>query len=135
MPKKKILVVDDEQEIVTLMRSRLEANGYEVITANNGKEALEKAEKDKPDALLLDIMMPAIDGLSVLKEIRSKDRTIPVFIMTAFSNEEKVKIASQFNASGFFSKTLDFSREIPSIAAAIEIAEKIKKNTLPEKGR
>ena len=133
MPKKKILIVDDEEEIVMLMRSRLEASGYEVITANNGKRALERVEADKPDALLLDIMMPEIDGLCVLKEIRSKGGRIPVFIMTAYSNEEKIKTASVLDASGFINKTHDFSREIPNIAAAIDAAEKIRKNALSEK--
>lgn len=126
MAKRKILIVDDEAEFVELMQMRLEANDYEVITANNGKDAIERVERDKPDAILLDIMMPEIDGLSVLKEVRSKDAKIPVFIVTAFSNEEKVKTASKLNASGFIVKTQDLGREVKNIAAAIEIYEKFK---------
>ncbi|MCX5678034.1 MAG: response regulator [Candidatus Omnitrophica bacterium] len=126
MAKRVILIVDDEAEFVELMQMRLEANGYEVITANNGKAAIERVEKDKPDAILLDIMMPEIDGLSVLKEVRSKDAKLPVFIITAFSNEEKVKTASKLNASGFIVKTQDLGREVKNITAAIEIYEKFK---------
>lgn len=126
MAKKKILIVDDEIEFVELMRMRLEANGYEVTSANNGKDAIERAEKDKPDAVLLDIMMPEIDGLAVLKELRSKDAKLPIFIITAFSNEEKVKAASRLNASGFIVKTQDLGKEVKNITAAIEIYEKFK---------
>jgi CheY-like chemotaxis protein len=124
--KRKILVVDDEVDFVELMKLRLEANGYEVITANNGKDALDKVKKDKPSAVILDIMMPEIDGLEVLKKIRSEDTRIPVFITTAFSNEERIKIAGRYNANGFIVKTQDLGKEIKNITQAIDIAEKFK---------
>jgi CheY-like chemotaxis protein len=124
--KRKILVVDDEVDFVELMTLRLEANGYEVITANNGKNALDQAKKEKPDAILLDIMMPEMDGLTVLKKIRSEDARIPIFITTAFSNEERVKIAGAYNANGFIVKTQDLGKEIKNITQAIEIADKYK---------
>jgi len=126
MAKRKILVVDDEVDFVELMTVRLEANGYEVITANNGKEALDRVKKDKPDGLILDIMMPEMDGLTVLKKIRSEDARIPIFITTAFSNEERIKIAGRYNATGFIVKTQDLGKEVKNITAAIEIAEKFK---------
>jgi CheY-like chemotaxis protein len=126
MAKRKILVVDDEVDFVELMTMRLEANGYEVITANNGKDALDRAKKDRPDAVLLDIMMPEMDGLSVLKQIRAQDARLPVFILTAFSNEARVKAAAGLNATGFIVKTQDLGAEIKNITAAIEIAGKYK---------
>jgi CheY-like chemotaxis protein len=126
MEKKKVLVVDDEIDFVELIQMRLKSDGYEVITANNGKDALDRVKKDKPDAILLDIMMPETDGLSVLKEIRQKDKRIPIFIVTAFSNEEKIKTAGEFDASGFIIKTQDLGEELKAIAIAIDIAEKFK---------
>ena len=126
MAKRKILLVDDEVDFVDLMKTRLEANGYEVITANNGKEALDRVKNDKPVALLLDIMMPELDGLSVLKQIRETDKILPIFIVTAFSNEERVKAAGKMNATGFIVKTQDLGKEVRNITAAIDIAEKIK---------
>ena len=126
MAGRKILLVDDEVDFLDLMKTRLEANGYEVITANNGKDALDRFKNDKPDALLLDVMMPELDGLSVLKAIRAQDAVIPVFIVTAFSNEERVKAAGQLNATGFIVKTRDLGREVKNITAAIEIAEKFR---------
>ncbi|MFA6078848.1 MAG: response regulator [Candidatus Omnitrophota bacterium] len=126
MGKKKVLVVDDEVDFVELIQMRLKSEGYEVITANNGRDALERIKADKPDAIILDIMMPELDGLSVLKEVRQKDKRIPIFIVTAFSNEEKIRIAGEFNASGFIIKTQDLGKELKAISAAIEIAEKFK---------
>ncbi len=126
MAKKKILVVDDEVDFVELITLRLKANDYDVITANNGKAALDRVKKDKPDALLLDIMMPEMDGLTVLKKIRSEDARIPIFITTAFSNEERIKIAGAYNANGFIVKTQDLGKEIKNITQAIEIVEKFK---------
>ena len=126
MEKRKILVVDDEIDFLQLLKARLEANNYNVVTAGNGKEALEKFKKEKPDALMLDIMMPGIDGLSVLKTIRKEDEKIPIFIITAFSNEERFKVANQFNVSGFIMKTSELQAEIDNITTSIEIAAKHK---------
>ncbi|MFA5146705.1 MAG: response regulator [Candidatus Omnitrophota bacterium] len=124
--KKKILVVDDEVDFVDMIKMRLEANGYEVATANNGKDAISMVKKDRPDAVLLDIMMPEMDGLSVLKEIRSEDTGLPVFIITAFSNETRFKAAGKLNASGFIVKTRDLAEEIRNMTSVIEIADKVK---------
>jgi len=127
MAKKKILLVDDEIDFLQLLKARLEANGYNVETAMNGKEALEKFQRKKPDALILDVMMPEINGLEVLREIRKEDQKIPIFIITAFSNEERFKAANQFNASGFIMKTSDLQSEIDNINVTLGIAEKYKK--------
>jgi two-component system, OmpR family, alkaline phosphatase synthesis response regulator PhoP len=127
MAKKKILLVDDEIDFLQLLKVRLEANDYAVVTAMNGKEALEKFKREKPDALILDVMMPEINGLEVLREIRKEDQKIPIFIITAFSNEERFKDANQFNASGFIMKTNDMQAEIDNISSTLGIAAKYKK--------
>lgn len=124
--KRKILIVDDEVDFIDLVKMRLEANGYEVVIANNGRDALDMVNKEKPSAVLLDIMMPELDGLSVLKAIRSKDSVLPIFMVTAFSNEERIKTAGKLNATGFIVKTQDLGKEINVITQAIEIAEKFK---------
>lgn len=62
---KKILVVDDEESIVTLLQYNLERSGYDVITASDGEEALKKAETEKPDLIVLDVMLPKLDGIEV----------------------------------------------------------------------
>ncbi|MEW6101253.1 MAG: response regulator [Candidatus Omnitrophota bacterium] len=126
MEKKKILVVDDEPDFLEMMRVRLEAGGYEVITANNGKEALFKIAEDKPRAVLLDILMPEMDGLKVLRCIRKKDKKLPVFIITAFNNEERFRLANRFDASGFIVKNSDLKEEINNISSLLNLADQYK---------
>lgn len=91
MPKK-ILAVDDEKHIVRLVQVNLERAGYEVVTANDGKEALEKVESEKPDLLVLDVMMPYLDGFEVLQSLRRNPETrdIPVIMLTAKAQDADV---------------------------------------------
>jgi len=127
MKKKKILVVDDELAFLETIKNRLEANNYNVVTASSGKVALDKVEKDKPDAILLDILMPGLDGLEVLKKIRKKDKNLPVFIVSAYFNEERFKKAGKLNASGFIIKTGDLEKEITNINHVLRLAERHKR--------
>jgi DNA-binding response OmpR family regulator len=124
--KKVILVVDDELEFLKMIRMRLEANDYEVVTAVDGKEALNKAKKYKLDAVLLDILMPGMSGLDVLKELRNKNKSLPVFIITAFSSEDRFELANKYNASGFIVKTSDLKQEVDNITSLLRIADKYK---------
>jgi len=68
MENKKILIVDDEPDFLKMIKIRLEADGYKTIVCDNGKDALDILKKDKPDVVLLDILMPGLDGLGVLKK-------------------------------------------------------------------
>jgi two-component system, OmpR family, alkaline phosphatase synthesis response regulator PhoP len=94
---KKILVVDDEPDIVEMIKVALESASYQVLTAFNGNECLEKAKKEKPDAIVLDIMMPEKDGFVTCKELKGDPETqeIPVLILTAvgehFANSRYAK--------------------------------------------
>lgn len=91
MPRK-ILAVDDEKHIVRLVQVNLERQGYEVITANDGKEALQKVEDEHPDLLVLDVMMPYMDGFEVLQNLRRNPSTaeIPVIMLTAKAQDADV---------------------------------------------
>ena len=94
---KRILVVDDEPDIVEMIKVALESASYQVLTAFNGNECLEKAKKEKPDAIVLDIMMPEKDGFVTCKELKGDPQTqeIPVLILTAvgehFANSRYAK--------------------------------------------
>ena len=79
-----ILVVDDEESVRFLYKEELEEEGYRVITAEDGEEALRKVRADKPDLITLDIRMPGMDGIEVLHRIREMDKDIPVIMSTAY---------------------------------------------------
>ncbi|OGP94087.1 MAG: hypothetical protein A2157_03635 [Deltaproteobacteria bacterium RBG_16_47_11] len=81
--KKKILLVDDDEGLRDLYEEELEDEGYEVLTAKNGKEALQKLEKGKPDLIVLDIVMPTMDGMEALGPIIRKDKAIPIILYTS----------------------------------------------------
>jgi len=78
----RILVVDDEVRILNFLRTKLKASGYEVLTASNGLEGLEQAQAQEPDLIVLDLLMPKMDGLEMLKSLRSFS-AVPVIILTA----------------------------------------------------
>ncbi len=91
MPRK-ILTVDDEKHIVRLIQVNLERHGYEVVTAHDGREALEKVESERPDLVILDVMMPYMDGFEVLQNMKRNPgtRDIPVIMLTAKAQDADV---------------------------------------------
>ena len=108
---KTILVVDDEPGSVLMFESVLKKRGYNVILANDGEDALTKAKKEKPDLILLDIMMPKIDGTEVAMELREDERTknIPVFFITALiAPQDKVDLSGT-DKSPVFAKPVNLS--------------------------
>lgn len=90
MAPKKILIVDDDAYVVLMAKSRLEANGYQVATAENGVDAIKMAREWKPDLILLDMVMPAMEGHDVCQKIKSEPETshIPIIILTASTKKE-----------------------------------------------
>lgn len=91
MPRK-ILAVDDEKHIVKLVQTNLERHGFEVVAAYDGKEALQKVQDEHPDLVILDVMMPYMDGFEVLQTMRrnASTRDIPVIMLTAKSQDTDV---------------------------------------------
>jgi len=92
---KKILLVDDETDLRTVVKMRLEVEGYKVIIGSNGKDCLERAQEEMPDLIILDIMMPVMDGYTALKHLKENPELseIPVIM---FSIKEKVKMEGLF---------------------------------------
>ena len=92
MMAKKILVVDDEKPISDIVKFNLDKEGYDVVTAYDGEEALKKVESESPDLILLDLMLPKIDGLEVARQIR-KEHDTPIIMLTAKDSEiDKVPV-------------------------------------------
>lgn len=104
--KKRILVVDDEKHIVRLVQLNLERAGYEVITAYDGLEALEKVRSERPDMIVLDVMMPRMDGFETLQRLRANPETseIPVIMLTAKSQEQDIFKGWQSGADCYLTK-------------------------------
>lgn len=102
----KILVCDDERHIVRLIQVNLERQGWEVVTAYDGKEGLEKVKADKPDLLVLDVMMPYMDGFEVLKAIRKEPETekLPVIMLTAKAQDKDVFEGYHYGADMYLTK-------------------------------
>lgn len=88
----KILIVDDEKNILKLYQAELEDEGYTVVTANSGKEALDIFEKEDPDIVTLDVLMPDIDGIQVLRQIKEKKPDLPVIMLTAYDYRDDFSV-------------------------------------------
>lgn len=103
---KKVLIVDDEPQLARIVQVRLAANGYEVISARNGQEALDMAEGDRPGLILMDVMMPKMHGLEALRRLKEKPETkdTPVVMLTAKDDKESVSEASALGAKDYMSK-------------------------------
>lgn len=100
---KKILVVDDEKPISDIIKFNLEKEGYEVVVAYDGEEALEKVESEQPDLIVLDLMLPKIDGLEVAKRVRVK-HTTPIIMVTAKDSELDKVLGLELGADDYVTK-------------------------------
>lgn len=106
MAKEKILVVDDEDDILELIRYNLSREGYEIITAISGEDALRLVETELPDLMVLDLMLPGVDGLEVTKRIRSRNEgaTLPIVMLTAKGEEADVVTGLELGADDYVTK-------------------------------
>ncbi len=105
--KKKILIIDDEEELANSLDIRLKACGYEVNIANSGSVGLQKFKEVIPDLILLDVMMPDMDGIETLKRIREIDEKVPVIILTAYGTMKTALEAFSMNVVDHIAKPFD----------------------------
>jgi CheY-like chemotaxis protein len=102
---KTVLVVDDDKSLRRLYKVELEAEGYRVLTAENGSEARELAAEEKPDAIVMDLRMPAMDGLEAMARILRDEKRIPIILNTAYSSYQDNFLT--WAADGFVIKSAD----------------------------
>lgn len=103
----KVLIAEDEVEVLGIMERKVKAEGYDVVTAKDGYEAWELIQKEHPDIILLDLMMPKMDGLEVLKNLRknpSSDKWQPVIIVSALGELENIKKGFSMDADHYITK-------------------------------
>ena len=116
--KRLILVVDDEPPIARLARAKLEVDGYAVVTATNGAEALLRIETDRPDLVVLDVMMPEMDGFEVLRRIRATSQ-LPVIMLTARTGDSDKLIGLHSGADDYMTKPFNPDELSARVAAVI----------------
>ena len=102
----RILIIDDEADLVSVLRFGLEVEGFEVISAGDGEEGLRLAREQQPALMLLDLMLPKLDGYKVCRALKFDERykKIPVFILSARSGEQDRKLALEMGADAFVTK-------------------------------
>lgn len=124
--KKRILIVEDQAVISNMLKMRLEANNYEVITASDGQEGLEKARKENPSLIILDIMLPKMNGYKVCQLLKAdpKYNTIPIILSSGRTPQEIRKVGKEVGGDAFVSKPFE----------AEELLSKMKE-LLEEKGK
>ncbi len=120
--KKKILVVDDEPNILKLVSFILTNNGYEAVEASSGPECLEKVRKEKPDMIVLDVMMPKMDGFEVAKKIKSNTATkdIPILMLSSKAQFEDKMKGIDSGAMDYVTKPFDKQELLEKVRECIE---------------
>ena len=107
MDKKKLLIVDDQNGIRVLLMEVFTSEGYETFEASNGKLALDIVRNESPDLVLLDMKIPGMDGLEILKHVKAINRSIKVIMMTAYGELDMIKEATDLGAVMHFTKPFD----------------------------
>lgn len=120
-----VLAVDDESDVLLIVKTALQAEGYNVFTAPDGADALKTAHDEKPDLILLDVMMPGMDGFEVLTKLREDEvtRDIPVIMLTGLSERERMRSAIASGTKYYIVKPFEFQDLISKVRLAIEDSE------------
>lgn len=117
MEKSRILVVDDEPDVIKIISVRLKAAGYDVITAEDGQEGLLKARTEKPDLVLLDLMLPKVDGFQVCRMLKYDEnfKSIPIILLTARTQEADKQAGKDVGADAYIEKPFDYKELLTKI--------------------
>lgn len=120
--KATILAVDDSSTNIILLQGILESEGYTIITALNGKEALQEIKKCKPDLILLDLMMPFIDGYKFMEKMKGDEDAadIPIIVISSKTSEEDVENALKMGATDYIKKPVDIHKLIDKVDYVLE---------------
>ena len=129
---KQILLVEDDVNFGTVLRDYLQMNGYIVVLARNGLEGFEKFKKNEFDVCILDVMMPYKDGFTLAKEIRSKDKSIPVVFLTAKSMKDDVLKGYKIGADDYLTKPFDADILLKKLEVLIQRTPKSVQKSKPK---
>jgi DNA-binding response OmpR family regulator len=126
--KKKILIIEDEEELVNGLKLNLCLEGYDVLWTLDGEEGINKALKEAPDLILLDIMLPKKDGLEVCQELRRKNITTPIIMLTAKSEEVDKIVGLEIGADDYITKPFSLRELLARVKAHLRRGEREEKN-------
>jgi DNA-binding response OmpR family regulator len=126
VPSPKILVVDDEADLVSVLRFGLEVEGFEVISASDGEQGLSLARETNPALMLLDLMLPKLDGYKVCRALKFDERyrTMPIFILSARSGEDDRRLALEMGADAFITKPYEMKELVARIRTRLRLPPK-----------
>jgi two-component system alkaline phosphatase synthesis response regulator PhoP len=125
MNPKKILIVDDEPDLVETVRYPLEMEGYQVLVAYNGEEGLNQARKDSPDLIILDLMLPKLDGYKVCRLLKFDERYkhIPILMLTAKTQEKDRLLGKETGADEYMTKPFDIDQLLEKVKSYLSKTE------------
>jgi DNA-binding response OmpR family regulator len=126
---KKILIVDDEADLLAELRPMLERSGYQVVTANDGEAALTMIAAESPDLVILDMLMPKLDGRGVLRRLRQADNWVPVILLTQVNTAMERVMSLQEGADDYLNKPFDPMELLARIQAILRRAERTSTST------
>jgi DNA-binding response OmpR family regulator len=123
--RKKVLIVDDEKDIVDLVAYNLGRNGYDTLTASDGNDALDSASKNSPDLIILDLMLPGIDGMEVARRLKSDAKTasIPIVMLTAKGEETDVVVGLTLGADDYVTKPFSMKVLLARVSSVLRRSE------------
>lgn len=127
----KVLVVDDEKPIADILKFNLEKEGYQVVVAHDGDDAIELAEKEDPDLILLDIMLPGKDGNEVCREVR-KTKTMPIIMLTAKDDEIDKVLGLELGADDYVTKPFSNRELIARVKANLRRQQQVSEESVEE---
>ncbi len=115
----RVLVVEDDPDLLVVLRVNLTAAGLEPILAGDGRTAISRIEAERPDAVVLDVMLPGIDGWSVLEDLHAMGDPVPIVVCSAKKNAEDMERARELGASGYVVKPFDIDRLLDAVFEAV----------------
>lgn len=116
----RVLIVDDEPDILLMVRLNLEAEGHAVVMAADGEKALERIASDAPEVVVLDVMMPVLDGWGVLEALQGSAGAPPVLVVSAKTNGPDIRHAVTLGAAGYLTKPFDPDELVRAVAELVE---------------
>ncbi|GAB4240560.1 MAG: response regulator transcription factor [Ekhidna sp.] len=131
----KVLLAEDEAALGMIIRESLESRGFEVVFCSDGEQAKKAFEEEKPDILVLDVMMPKLDGFTLVKELRKQDQFVPIIFLTAKSRTEDVVEGFGYGANDYLKKPFSMEELIVRIQALLNRTAPAQSNDIQEVGQ